>query len=266
MVYLTQCMEIKNMLEEFSALEQKVQRLIKEYGILKVKDDHYLKLLQEKEAELNLFIEEQESLKKENENLKNLIKDANDREEHIKAKLYSVSKILDSFDHSSLEKTKEIEVKEAPIVQNNNSHVVQEEKHKIVKAHVEQKLEITPSTEEDLIDLNDSREDPFTSANDKDWDNSIEEEKVPLPTEEKVPLPTEEKVPLPTEESVPVPTEESVPVPTEESVPVPTEESMPVPTEESMPVPTEEGNSYDDEYMLDTEDDEFHFGLENEKS
>ncbi len=221
------------MLEEFSALEQKVQRLIEEYGILKRKDDHYLKLLQEKEAELNLFIEEQESLKKENENLKNLIKDANDREEHIKAKLYSVSKILDSFDHSSLENIKETEVKEASIVQNNDSHVVQEEKHEPVQTHVEQKLEITPSTEEDLIDLNDRKEDPFTSANDKDWDNSIEEDKVTLPIEENLPLLTEESVPALTEDDV--------------------------------PVLTEEGNSYDDEYMLDTEDDEFHFGLENEK-
>ena len=232
------------MLEEFSALEQKVQRLLEEYGILKEKDSHYLKLLQEKEAELDLFIEEQESLKKENESLKNLIKDANDREEHIKAKLYSVSKILDSFDHNSLEKVKETEVKEAPIVQNTNSNAIQEEKHEPVKEHVEQKLEITPSTEEDLIDLNDRREDPFTSANDKDWDNSIEEEKVTLPIEE-------EKVTLPTEE---------------EKVTLPTEESAPLLTEDDVPVLTEEGNSYDDEYMLDTEDDEFHFGLENEKS
>lgn len=221
------------MLEEFSVLEKKVQRLLEEYIVLKEKDDHYLKLLQEKVSELDLFVEEQELLKKENEYLKKLIKDASEREEHVKAKLYSVSKILDSFDLVSL--SKEDEVKETHLPQNNNPNAVQEEEEKHIPTQVaaeqkleitpsieeekhipvqvvtEQKLEITPSTEEDLIDLNNSREDPFSLANDKDWDSSIEEKG-------------------------------------------------------EMPELTEESNDNDDEYMLDTEDNEFHFGLENEKS
>jgi len=216
------------MLEEFSILEKKVQRLLEEYMILKEKDDHYLKLLQDKGSELDLFVEEQELLKKENEDLKKLIKDANEREDHVKAKLYSVSKILDSFDLNSLPKKDEVkkdEVKKAFPPQNNTSNAVQEEeKHIPTQTTTEQKLEITPSTEEDLIDLNNRQEDPFSLANDKDWDSSIEEEKEALPTKE----------------------------------------STPLLTEESMPELVDEGNN--DEYMLDTEDDEFHFGLENEKS
>lgn len=229
------------MVEEFSVLEKKVQRLLEEYMLLKEKDDDYLKLLQEKEAELGLFIEEQEALKKENDSLKKLIKDANEREEHVKAKLYSVSKILDSFDLSSLPRKDKME--EEPILQNNKPHVVEtekviqaqaipEQKMKIVPSIeeekvipvqtvvAEQKMEITPSTEEDLIDLNNRREDPFSVANDKDWDISIEEGEIPKESNNKN-------------------------------------------NDEYMPELTEESNN--DEYMLDTEDDEFHFGLENEK-
>lgn len=194
------------MVENALVLEKEIRALVEKYNSLKEENLCLKTQLEQKTSELELFIEEQEVLKKENDELRFNVKSVEGVESEYRCLLSSIKSIISTAglsepviennnsndDISNDENTSISEERcesenctEAVSTDNtnennsqfecNNSDIqrpnkIEEDK----KIDEDEKVEIRQSQDSDIIAINEN-EDPFSKASDSDWDNEITE-------------------------------------------------------------------------------------------